>query len=289
MTVQKNKSMYLLRIIQKMFFITIGSFLMAAGLELFLVPNEIIDGGIVGVSIMLSSLTNVKLGILLMILNLPFLYIGYKQIGKTFAMCTLYGVAMMSIFTAFLHHTPVVTTDSILSTVFGGIILGAGVGIVIRSGGSLDGTEILAILLDKKVPFSVGQIVMFFNVFILGSAGFVFGWDKAMYSLLTYYIAFKTIDVVVAGLNESKVLWIISDNHTEIAESLMESLGRGVTYLNGEGAYRNEEKKIIFLIINRLEEAKVKSMVDEIDPEAFLAVGHINDVKGMHFNKKKLH
>lgn len=289
MAKNKHKSVIIAKIIQKIFFITIGALLMAAGLELFLIPNKIIDGGIVGISIIISELTKLKLGILLLVLNLPFLYIGYKQIGKTFALSTLYAVAMMSLFTSLLHHTPVVTTDSLLATVFGGVILGIGVGTVIRNGGSLDGTEIMAILLNSKTPFSVGQIVMFCNIFILGSAGFVFGWDKAMYSLLTYYIAFKLIDVVVEGLDESKVLWIISDNHKEIAESLMNSLGRGVTYLHGEGAYSNEKKNVIFLVINRLEEAKVKSLIDDIDEDAFLAVGHINDVKGAHYKKKNLH
>ncbi|MFP3726441.1 YitT family protein [Priestia filamentosa] len=285
----RNKAVVVRRMIQSFLLITIGALLMAAGLELFLIPNKIIDGGIVGISIILSEITKVKLGILLLVLNLPFLYIGYKQIGKTFAFSTLYAVAMMSLFTSLLHHTPVFTTDSLLATVFGGIILGAGVGIVIRNGGSLDGTEIMAILLNSKTPFSVGQIVMFCNVFILGSAGFVFGWDKAMYSLLAYYIAFKMIDIVVEGLDESKVLWIISDKSKEIATELMSNLGRGVTYLNGEGAYSGEEKKVIFLIINRLEEAKVKSLIDDIDEDAFLAVGHINDVKGAHYKKKGLH
>src|SRR5690606_10061520 len=142
-----------------------------------------------------SHLTGVKLGIFLFVLNIPFFILGYKQIGRTFALSTLLGVGMMSIAATYFHSAPRVTDNPLLAAVFGGIILGIGVGLVIRYGGSLDGTEVLAILFTKNLPFSVGQIVMIFNVFILGSAGFVFDWDRAMYSLIAYFIAFKVIDI----------------------------------------------------------------------------------------------
>jgi uncharacterized membrane-anchored protein YitT (DUF2179 family) len=202
-------------------------------------------------------------------LNIPFFYIGYKQIGKTFALSTLLGIAVLSATTLLLHDVPVFTEDLLLATVFGGIVLGIGVGMVIRYGGSLDGTEILAILVNKKLPFSVGEIIMFFNIFIFGTAGFVFGWNRAMYSILAYFIAFKTIDVVIRGLDESKSAWIISENHQVIGEAILARLGRGVTYLNGEGAYTGDDKKVIFCVITRLEEAKLKAIVEEIDPNAF--------------------
>ena len=160
---------------------------------------------------------------------------------------------------------------------------------VIRYGGSLDGTEILAILASKKLPFSVGEIVMFFNIFILGSAGFVFSWDRAMYSILAYFVAYKTMDIVIAGLDESKFVWIISDEFKEIGDAIMNRLGRGVTYLSGEGAYSGEDKKVIFCVINRLEEAKLKDIVKEYDTSAFLAVGDIAEVRGGRFKKKDIH
>ncbi|WP_080869128.1 YitT family protein [Aneurinibacillus migulanus] len=272
-----------------MIFIFLGSLLFSLGLEVFLVPNQIIDGGITGISIMLAHLTGLKLGWFLFFLNLPFLFIGYKQIGKTFALSTLFGIAVMSVSTTLLHHIPGVTGDPLLAAVFGGIILGIGVGLVIRSGGSLDGTEIVAILFNKKSPFSVGEMVMFFNIFILGSAGFVFGWDRAMYSLIAYYIAFKMIDVTIQGLDESRSVWIISDKHQEIGDALLARLGRGVTYLNGEGAYTGDDKKVIFCVVTRLEEAKLKSVIEDIDESAFLAVGSVNDVKGGNFKKKNIH
>lgn len=267
----------------------LGSIFVSVGLEIFLVPNNIIDGGIVGISIILSHLTGWALGLFLFILNLPFLVLGYKQIGKTFALSTLFGVTVMSIGTSLLHSVPVLTKDPLLASVFGGIILGIGVGLVIRNGGSLDGTEIVAILFNKKTPFSVGEVVMFFNVFILGSAGFFFGWDHAMYSLIAYYIAFKMIDITIEGFDESKAVWIISDLHKEIGDALLARLGRGVTYLNGEGGYSGEDKKVIFCIVTRLEQAKLKAIVEEIDTSAFLAIGNIHDIKGGRFKKKDIH
>ncbi|MFC3767918.1 YitT family protein [Paenibacillus sp. GCM10012303] len=269
--------------------IFLGAASVSVGLEIFLVPNNIIDGGVVGISIISKYLTGLPLGLFLTLLNLPFLFIGYKSIGKTFALSTLYGVLVMSAGTTLLHPVEPLTMDPLLAAVFGGIIVGIGVGLVIRAGGSLDGTEIVAILLYKRSPFSVGQIVMFFNFFILGSAGFVFGWDRAMYSLIAYYIAFKMIDITMAGFDESKSVWIISDKHRELGDALLDRLGRGVTYLKGEGAYTGDDKQVIFCVITRLEEAKLKAVVEEIDPGAFLAVGNIHDVMGGQFKKRDIH
>lgn len=269
--------------------IAVGAILMAVGLELFLVPNLILDGGVVGVSIILSHLTGVRLGVFIFILNIPFFFLGYKQIGKTFALSTLFGITVLSIFTSLLHNVEPVTTDLLLSTVFGGIVLGMGVGLVIRNGGSLDGSEILAILFNKALPFSVGEIIMIINLVIFSVAGFVFTWEQAMYSFLAYFIAFKTIDIVIQGLDESKSVYIISDYIEDIGDAIMDRLGRGVTYLHGEGAYTGDNKKVIFTVITRLEEAKLKTIVEEIDDHAFLAVGNIAEVRGGRFKKKDIH
>ncbi|MCM3664925.1 YitT family protein [Mesobacillus subterraneus] len=285
----QHKGISKTKLAKRIFFIIFGAVLMGVGIEEFLVPNKILDGGIVGISIILSHITGFRLGLFIFILNIPFFFIGYKQIGKTFALSTLLGITVLSLTTTFLHNVPVFTEDLLLATVFGGIVLGAGVGIVIRYGGSLDGTEILAILANRKLPFSVGEVIMFFNIFIFGTAGFVFGWDRAMYSILAYFIAFKTIDVVIAGLDESKAAWIISDRHKEIGEAIMARLGRGVTYLTGEGAYTGDDKKVIFCVITRLEEAKLKSIVEELDESAFLAVGNIAEVRGGRFKKRNIH
>lgn len=285
----KPKKLTCLKLLKRIFFILLGAFFVSVGLEVFLVPNQVIDGGVVGISIITSHLTQWNLGLLLLVLNLPFLYLGYKQIGKTFALSTLFGIIVMSIFTNLMHSVPALTKDPLLASVFGGIIMGIGVGLVIRHGGSLDGTEILAILINKKVPFSVGQIVMFANLFILSSAGFVFSWDRAMYSLITYFIAYKMIDIIIEGFDETKSIWIISNKTEKIGEMISRCLGRGVTYLTGENSYNGEAKKVIFCVVTRLEEAKLKSIVEDIDPDAFLAVGNIHDVQGGPFKKKDIH
>ncbi|WP_430341589.1 YitT family protein [Rossellomorea vietnamensis] len=284
-----HKKIPMKEVVKRAFLITIGAVIMAVGLEIFLVPNQVIDGGIVGVSIMLSHITGIKLGLFIFILNIPFFFIGYKQIGKTFAFSTLYGIIILSISTTFLHPVAAFTQDILLASLFGGIVLGIGVGIVIRYGGSLDGTEILAILSSKRLPFSVGEIIMFVNLFILASAGFVFSWDRAMYSLLAYYVAFKLIDITIKGLDESKSVWIISENYEEIGDALLHRLGRGVTYLKGEGAFSGDDKKVIFCVITRLEEAKLKDIVAEHDPSAFLAIADIAEVRGGRFKKKDIH
>lgn len=267
----------------------IGAMIMAVGLELFLVPNQIMDGGIVGISIIISHLLSLPLGLFIFVLNIPFIFLGYKQLGKTFAILTGIGITTLSVTTIGLHNLEPFTTDSLLATVFGGIVLGVGVGIVIRYGGSLDGTEILAILFNRKLPFSVGEIVMFMNVIIFSAAGFIFSWQQAMYSIMAYYIASKMIDIVIQGLEESKSIYIISDETDEIGKAIMDRLGRGVTFLHGEGAYTGDDKKVIFTVITRIEESKLKTIVEEIDPHAFLAIGNIAEVSGGRFKKKDIH
>ncbi|WP_214711599.1 MULTISPECIES: YitT family protein [unclassified Exiguobacterium] len=267
----------------------LGAFIFAVGLEAFLVPNQIIDGGIVGVSIITSYMTDTKLAIWLVLFNIPFIFFGYRQIGKTFAVVTLLAITLMSGFTILLHSVEPFTDDLLLSTVFGGFLLGAGVGLVIRAGGSLDGTEILAVSFTDRLPFSVGEIVMFFNIFILGMAGFIFSWDRAMYSLLTYFIAFKTIDIVLEGIDQSKAAWIITTSPDDVGQAIMDRLGRGVTYLHGEGAYTGDGKKVVFTVISRLEETKLKDILDDYDEKAFLAIGNIHDVRGGQFKKKNIH
>lgn len=283
---RRNRKIILL---ERIIMVVIGAVIMAVGLELFLIPNDIMDGGIVGISIILAHLFKIPTGVFIFILNIPFMYVGYKQIGKTFAVTTGFGIAVLSASSIYLHSFNQFTNDSLLATVFGGIMLGIGVGLVIRHGGSLDGTEILAILFNRKLPFSVGEFIMFINIIIFTIAGFVFTWEQAMYSAIAYYIAFKMIDIVVQGLDESKSVYIISDNMDEIGSAIMHRLGRGVTYLIGEGAFTGEEKKVIFTVINRLEESKLKSIVTELDENAFLAIGNIAEVRGGRFKKRDIH
>lgn len=275
--------------IRRYVFMFIGSILAALGLEVFLVPNQIIDGGVVGVSIMASHLTSLPLGMFIFILNLPFIYLGYLQIGKSFAISTLFSLASLSVWVSILVPIPGFTHDVFLASIFGGIILGIGVGLIIRYGGSLDGTEIVAIILDKRTGFSVGEIVMFFNIFIIGSAGLVFSWDKAMYSLVAYFVAYKLIDITIEGLDESKGVMIVSDHPHEIAEVLMARLGRGVTILHGQGAYTGESKQVLYSVITRLEIAKLKTIIKEIDDNAFVTINEVHDVMGGKVKKRAIH
>lgn len=277
------------KMIKRILYLSLGSALAAIGLEIFLIPNNVIDGGVVGISIMASYLTKWPVGLFIFVLNIPFFIFGYNQIGKSFTISTVFSVAMLSMWVSILHPVPGLTEDVFLASVFGGIVLGIGVGLIIRYGGSLDGTEIIAIVLDKKSAFSVGEIVMFFNLFILSSAGLVFGWDRAMYSLVAYFIAFKVIDITIEGLDESKEVMIISDKHDEITEVLMARLGRGVTLLLGKGGYTGEEKGILYCVVTRLEVAKLKSILNEIDDEAFVTISSVHEVMGGRFKKRAIH
>ncbi|MGM9571443.1 MAG: YitT family protein [bacterium] len=276
-------------ILRRMAFMTLGALLTAIGLEIFLIPNSIIDGGVIGISIISSHLTGFPLGIFILLLNLPFLWIGYDHIGKTFALSTLYSVSCLALFVNFFHPISSLTHDCLLASVFGGIIVGIGVGTIIRYGGSLDGTEIVAILINRKTAFSVGEIVMFFNLFILASAGFVFGWDRAMYSLIAYFIAFKMMDVAIEGLNESKSVTIISEYPDVISQVIQDRLGRGVTHLYGKGGYTGEAREVLYCVMSRLEISKLKAVIAENDPKAFIAIENVHDVMGGRFSRKINH
>lgn len=275
--------------IKKYIALFIGSIITAVGLEIFLVPNKIVDGGVVGISIMAAAVTEYPIGIFLILLNLPFLYLGYKQIGRTFALSTTFSIVSLSYWTTQFIPVEEITNDLFLAAIFGGIVTGLGVGIIIRNGGSLDGTEIVAIILDKRSGFSVGEIVMFMNLFILSAAGLLFGWNQAMYSLVAYFIIAKVIDVVIKGLDESNGVMIVTSVPDEIMEALMARLGRGVTILHGEGGYTGDPKKVLYCVVTRLEVDKLKAIVLEKDETAFVTINQVHDIVGGRFKKKAIH
>ena len=286
MNTKKSK---LSQYVKKYIYSFIGSIITAIGLEIFLIPNNIIDGGVVGVSIMLSAITGLPFGAFLILINLPFLYLGYKHIGKAFAIATTFAVISLSFWSSVFLPVLPVTNDYFLAAVFGGIITGTGVGLIIRNGGSLDGTEIVAILTDKKTVFSVGEIVMFINLFILSSASLVFGWDKAMYSLVAYFVIAKMIDVVLKGLEETYSVMIVTSQHTDILNRLMLEMDKGVTVLHGEGGYTKEKRKILYCVVTRLEIDKLKNMVLDIDEGAFVTINPVSDIVGGRLRVKKNH
>jgi uncharacterized membrane-anchored protein YitT (DUF2179 family) len=290
---KQHKKEPLKRVLYRVLMIIIGACLAAFAIERLLVPNKMIDGGIIGVSLILDYLIPNEWGLLnfatlVIILNAPFMYFGYKQIGKTFMLSTILGVVILGVAERYFHHFAPLTNQPILAAVFGGLALGLGVGLVIRHGGSLDGTEILGILLTKKIPFSVGEFVMFVNVFIFGWAAFVLGLEPAMYSVMTYYIASKMIDAVVEGLDETRAAFIVTDYYEEISSAILHRLGRGTTKLIGKGGYTDEQKEIIYAVITRLEVTKLKSIINEIDPNAFITIMATHEVRGARF-KSAIH
>lgn len=272
-----------LHLIFRFIFMMLGATMAAASIELFLVPNSIIDGGIIGISLILNFITGIPFGILILVINLPFLFFGYKYIGKNFFISSTFAIIALALIEAPLKSIGPFVTDPLLAAVFGGLLLGAGVGIVIRNGGALDGTEILGILLTKKIPFSVGEFVMFFNIFIFGWAGFVLGWEHAMYSILTYYIASKTIDAVIQGLDETKAVIVISDEFEEMGNAISHRLGRSITNLKGYGGYSAQEKDVIYVVVTRLEITKLKTIIYETDPKAFVTIMAAQEVHGGQF------
>ena len=266
--------------------ITIGACLAAVALEIFLVPNNIIDGGIIGISIMISYITKIKLSILTLVFNIPFLILGYKQLGKSFLIKASYAMVVFSVLLNQFKPVPELTNDILLATVFGGLLLGIGVGFVIKFGACLDGTEVIAIMISKKTSFSVGQVVMFLNFFIYATASLLFGWDRALYSILTYFITFKIIDMVSEGFEQAKAVMIITNHGEEIANSIHKKLGRTVTMLEGEGLISGK-KVVLYAVVTRIEIPELKRIVEEDDYSAFVTISDVNEIVGKHIKKKK--
>lgn len=267
----------------------LGALFTSIGLEIFLIPNNIIDGGVIGISILTGYVFKIPIALLIFLFNLPFLYLGYKQIGKSFVLSTLFSVTMLSLGVWYFGMIEPLTRDPLLAAVFGGIVNGIGVGLIIRYGGSLDGSEIVAILIEEKTPFTIGQIIMFINVFILSSAAFVFGWDRAFFSMIAYYIAHKVIDIIIEGLDDSKAVMIFSDKHQEIASALKTRLGRSITYIKGIGGYSGENQRIIYSVVTRLEISKVKSIINDCDSKAFVSIFDVHEVMGGRVKKSAIH
>lgn len=276
------------KFVMNILIMTLGAMIAAFALEGFLIPNKIIDGGIMGIAIMTAYKTQFALGWCIFLLNLPFIFLALQKMGKLFVAYTFYAVTILSLGVSlmpeWLSHKHV--SDPFLACIFGGLILGAGVGLVLRSNSSLDGTEILAIRLSKKWGFSVGEIIMFFNLFIFMAAGFVYdNWQSSMYSMITYFIAYRVIDIVIEGLNESKSVRIVTDKHDDIGNAIMKNFDISVTYIKARGGYSGAEKKIIFCVINKLEIAKLKQLVKSVDHSAFITIENVHEIDGGRVKK----
>lgn len=273
------------REIASFLYLTIGAIFAAFAIEEFLVPVLVLDGGVVGVSMIISQLTGIKLGILTFVLNIPFLIIGLKNMGKGFFVSAIYSMILFSIALSVFTDLRYVTEEALLGVVFGGVLLGLGVGFVLRGGGCLDGTETIALLLSKKTSFSVGQVVFIINIFIYATAGILFGWDRALYSLLTYFISFKIIDMVEEGLDQGKAAMIITQNGEELADEIYKKLGRTCTIMDGQGLISSDKKCILYCVITRIEVANLRKIVSESNESAFVTITDVSEIVGNHVKK----
>ena len=270
-----------------LFMITVGAIVAAFALEEFLVPFTILDGGVVGISMIISQLSGIPLGVLTIALNIPFMIVGFKRLGIRFLVKAIYAMAVFSSFLGVFEDMKEVTNQEILVVVFGGVLLGVGVGLILRYGGCLDGTEIVAMLLSHHMEFSVGQIVLFFNIIIYAVAGFLFGPDRALYSLRTYFITSKIIDFVENGMEQGKSVMIITDHGQEIADAIYTQLGRTCTQMEGRGMVSSGKKTVLYCVITRVEVPAIKKIINDADVSAFMTISDVSEIVGNHIKKKK--
>jgi uncharacterized membrane-anchored protein YitT (DUF2179 family) len=281
------------RAIKDTIFIAAGILSATFGLEGFLIPNGFLDGGVMGISLLINQLTKTDLSILVFLLNLPFIIIGYTQISRMFALKTLVAIIGLSLALYWINF-PLITEDDLLIAFFGGFFLGVGIGLSIRGGSVLDGTEVLAIYTSRKTTLTVGDIIFALNVLIFSVAAYLIHIEVALYAILTYLVASKTVDFVVHGIEEYTSVMIVSEKSEEIKDAIINRMGRGVTILKGQSGYgktghRVKEMDVIFSVITRLELQKLKTEIAKIDENAFVVENSINDVKGGMIKKRPLH
>jgi uncharacterized membrane-anchored protein YitT (DUF2179 family) len=288
----KNLKVSITHLLKDSLFLSIGIFAAGFGLKGFLLPNSFIDGGATGISLLIAQTTTIHLSLIILIVNIPFLVIGYTQISKSFAIKSVLAIGGLSVVIAIINF-PVITSDKLLVAVFGGFFLGAGIGLSIRGGGVLDGTEILAIYLGKKTGFTIGDIILVFNIMIFSVAAYLLSIETALYSILAYLAASKTVDFVVEGVEEYTGVTIISAKSEEIRLMIIEKLGRGVTIYNGKRGFGKRgdtlnHTEIVYSVITRLEIARLQSEIDKIDQNAFIIMSSVKDTKGGMIKKRPL-
>lgn len=280
-----------LKLAKDFFLIALGVASAAFGLEGFLLPNQFIDGGATGISLLITELTKIPLGVLLVGINLPFVLLAYKVVNRAFAVKTAIAITALAACVSSIHF-PVMTHDSLLVAIFGGFFLGAGIGFSIRGGAVIDGTEVLAIFLSRKLGTTIGDIIIFFNLLIFGTAAYLLSFEVAMYALITYIVASKTLDYIVEGIEEYTGVTIISVQNDAIRTMIIEEMGRGVTIYKGKGGFgkRGETKEfdILYTVITRLELNKLRAEIDRLDPKAFVVMSSVKDTKGGMIKKRPL-
>ena len=283
---EKKAKLNIPQLIFSYLMIAVGSAVAAFAIEEFLVAKNILDGGIVGISIILNNLTKAPLSLYIVIINIPFLVLGLKQLGRTFAFKATFAMIVFSLLLVAFEDMEEVTDDPLLATVYGGVFLGIGVGLVMRAGGCVDGMDTLSLLLSKRTSFSTGQIILGFNLVIYTTAGFIFGADRALYSILTYFITSKVIDMVETGFEQGKAVMIITENGERIADKIYKQLGRTVTLLEGEGLISGK-KIVLYCVVTRIELSELKRIIKEDEGSAFATISDVSEIVGAHIKKKK--
>lgn len=259
--------------------LVVGTLVVALGLEGFLVPNQFIDGGVTGISMLLAQVLGWPLPILLVAVNLPFVLLGYRRLGAGFALKSGLAVAGLAICVSVLHF-PVATHDKLLAAVFGGVFIGGGVGLAIRGGGVLDGTEILAVLLSKRTFATVGEVILALNVVIFAVAALRLGVEPAMYSALTYFTASRTIDFLLHGIEAYNGVMIVTSRHEPLRRALLEELGIGVTAFHAQGGFSSQMQQVLFCVVTRLQITRLETLVKRLDDSAFLVISPVLDASG---------
>lgn len=244
-----------------------------------MLPNHLVDGGVTGLSIIIAKLTGLPLGVFLLLLNIPFVMLGFKKFGRAFAAFSIIGILVLAGLT-FGHFDHGFTDVPILASVFGGMFVGIGMGMVVRYGGVIDGSDVVALLIDRVTVFSVGEAIMLINGVIITLAGFVFGWENALYSLIAYFVAHKAIDVIVEGLDESRSVWVVSMHVRDIGNALNELIAEPVTYVKESNPKDPEPHGVMLVVINRFEEQKVKRAIHAVDKSAYVVISEAHEVLG---------
>jgi uncharacterized membrane-anchored protein YitT (DUF2179 family) len=280
------------RSIKEVLLLGLGILSAGFGLEGFLLPNKLIDGGVTGISLLINEKTGFSLSALIILINIPFIFLGWRQIGKIFSIKSIVAISLLALTIAFFPY-PEVTHDKLLVAVFGGFFIGAGIGLCIRGGGVIDGTEVLAIFLSRKRSLSVGDFILLFNLIIFSAAAYLLSVEMALYSILTYLAASKTVDFILEGIEEFTGVTIISPHSDEITDFIKHKMGRGLTIYAGKRGFgkRGETDtatSIIFTVVTRLEISRLTNEVEKIDPNAFIVMQSIKDTRGGMVKKRPL-
>ena len=274
-------------LIRDSFFILVGVLSAGFGLKGFLLPNMFIDGGVMGISLIIAELTEIPLSVLVVVINFPFLIMGFSTISRQFAFKSIIAIVLLALSIHFIPF-PIITNDKLLIAIFGGFFLGLGIGLAIRGGSVIDGTEVLAIFVSKKTSLTIGDVILLFNVLIFSFAAYVFSIEISLYAMLTYLAASKTVDFVVSGIEEYVGVTIISDYSEEIRLAVIEKVGRSCTIYSGKRGQTLEKTEIIYTLVTRLELAKLHTEIDKIDKDAFVVMHSIKDARGGMIKKRPL-